>query len=141
MSGETPAGDDVLRSAKIAAVLGAAFTAGAFVIADERAAGSVAIGAAFGVGNLIAMRAILGALVPSAGEGPPERETDDAPKGSDLRMLWAFLAGFKMLAMFGAMWLLLTKGVVDPMPLVVGYGAMPLGIVGSALLPGPRPPA
>jgi len=35
--------------------------------------------------------------------------------------------------LFGGIYVLLTKGLVDPMPLVVGYGVLPLGIAASSL--------
>lgn len=39
-----------------------------------------------------------------------------------------------MLLLFGGIWLILTRRVVDPVPLVVGYGVLPIGIVLSTLL-------
>ncbi len=113
---------------KMAAVLGAALTLGALVLLGGRAATSVAVGAGIAVGNLIAMRAIIRALLP-----PAESEPTAPPSGA--AGAWALFAVLKILILFGGVWILLTRGMVDPMPLVVGYGVLPLGITLSALFP------
>lgn len=85
-------------------------------------------------------------------EGPAEGDTSDdapAPKArgtpqdhaSDGRRggaAWGVFAILKILVLFGGIWLLLTRGVVDPIPLVVGYGVLPLGIVAASLFTGRR---
>ena len=118
--------DDTLRSAQAAALLGAGISVVALGTHGPKAALSVAAGAAIAVGNLLAMRAIVRALLP-----PDE--------GGSGRVLWAVLAVVKMLLLFGGIWLLLTTGKVAPIGLVVGYGVLPLGMVAAALWPKPRP--
>jgi hypothetical protein len=46
---------------------------------------------------------------------------------------WGLFAVFKIVLLFGGIWILLTRGWVDPMPLAAGYGALPLGIFASAV--------
>ena len=116
---------------RMAAVFGVVLALGALVLVSPRAAGSVAVGAAIAVGNLIAMRAIIRALLPSADAEP--REPSAQPSGA--AAAWAIFAVLKMAILFGGVWILLTRGMVDPMPLVVGYGVLPLGITASALFP------
>jgi hypothetical protein len=47
---------------------------------------------------------------------------------------WGGFALLKIVVLFGGIWLLLTRGWVDPIPLVVGYGVLPLGIAASSVL-------
>jgi hypothetical protein len=88
----------------------AAFTWGA------RMAFSVGAGAAIATSNLYVLSRIVLAMVRGgAGAGA-----------------WSVIALTKMLFLFGGIWLLMTRGLVDAMGLVVGYGALPIGIaIGS----------
>jgi hypothetical protein len=45
---------------------------------------------------------------------------------------WGIFAVLKIIFLFGGIYILLTKGWVDPMPLAAGYGVLPLGIFASA---------
>lgn len=139
--------DDTGRAAKAAAVLGAIFTFAALGFFGGRVAASVAVGAAIAVANLVTMRAIIRALI----RGPEDddasnastTETEDGDKqaptpdhaGAGRRggVAWGVFAVLKILILFGGVWILLTRGWVDPMPLVVGYGVLPLGIAASSL--------
>lgn len=47
------------------------------------------------------------------------------------------LAGFKFIALFGLLYLLLDRGWVEPLTLAVGFAALPLGVVLASLLPAP----
>jgi hypothetical protein len=58
---------------------------------------------------------------------------DHAETGRLGGVAWGIFAAFKILILFGGIWFLLTRKLVDPMPLVVGYGVLPLGIAASAL--------
>jgi sterol desaturase/sphingolipid hydroxylase (fatty acid hydroxylase superfamily) len=135
-----PKRDDVARAAVACAVLGVLFSLTALGMYGPRTACSVLVGAAMAVGNLLAMRLILRAVV----QAPPE---DGAPDEGEARsagrsLFWGLLAVLKILVFFGGVWLLLTRQLVDPMPLVVGYGVLPLGIAASAIgssLRGSRP--
>lgn len=130
---------DVTRAAKVASVLGGIFTVFALGLYDLRTAIGVFIGAAIAVANLVTMRAIIRALIqpPEAGEdvaepAPPEAEHKAAGRRGG--MAWGIFAALKIVILFGGIWLLLTRKLVDPMPLVVGYGVLPLGIATSSLL-------
>lgn len=123
---ETPEADDgIARSVKAAAILGAAFSLAALGLYGARAACSVLVGAAIAIVNLVTMRAIVRALV----RVPKEHEGAERRGG----VAWGLFAALKMLLLFGGIWILLTRQLVDPMPLVVGYGVLPLGIAASAL--------
>lgn len=118
-----------------AAVLGALFSVLALVFFGGRAAGSVLVGAVIAVSNLVMLRAIIRAIL-----RPPEEDDDGENPSSDERSkegggaVWGVFAVVKILVLFGVVGLLLTKGLVDPIPLVVGYGVLPLGITASALI-------
>jgi hypothetical protein len=139
--------DDIATSVKAAAVLGAVFTLVAFATHDGKTAFSVAVGAAIAVANLLTMRAIVRALV-RAPEGEDEAsETDgDAAEKKDHRAAgkrggaaWGIFAVLKIFVLFGGIWILLSKGLVVPIPLVVGYGVLPLGIAAAGLWNSLRP--
>ena len=71
--------DDTARvSAVAAAVLGACFTVGGFALGGPRAGISVAVGAAIAVGNLLTMRAIIGALLTTDEDDAPPSDPPDA---------------------------------------------------------------
>lgn len=71
--------DDTARvSAVAAAVLGACFTVGGFALGGPRAGISVAVGAALAVGNLLTMRAIIGALLTTDEDEPSEPASEPA---------------------------------------------------------------
>ena len=132
--------DDIGQSVKAAAIFGAVFALGALGMYGTRTACSVLVGAAIAIANLVTMRAIIRALVdlpmePSEGEGDgAEQDRADHKKtGRRGGLAWGLFAGFKMLILFGGVWILLTRQLVDPMPLVVGYGVLPLGIAAGAL--------
>lgn len=136
--------DDIATSVKAAAVLGAVFTAAAFATQDSRTGLSVAVGAAIAVANLLTMRAIVRALI-RAPEGEDEEKADTENTGEPAEKknhraagkrggaAWGVFAVFKILILFGGIWMLLSKGLVAPIPLVVGYGVLPLGIVAAGL--------
>lgn len=130
--------DDTGQAAKAAAILGAIFALTTLGLYGTRAACSVLVGATIAVANLLTMRAIIRALVQVPDEADAGDEASDRPadhKGTGRRggVAWGFFAAFKILILFGGVWILLTKHIVDPMPLVVGYGVLPLGITASAV--------
>lgn len=144
--------DDTKIATICAAVLGVTLTVFGLGFFGGRTGFSVAIGAAIGVANLAAMRAIIRALVDTdtkeeaeAGEPveivegmePSEVKASDKPSKEARKRYgaaWGVFAVLKMFILFGGIWLLLSKHVVDAIPLVVGYGVLPFGIVMSALL-------
>lgn len=137
-----PEGDDTARSAKAAVIIGAGLALGAFGLHGTRAACSVLVGAAIAVANLLTMRAIIRALIPApekpenAQGAPPEEEPGEgepAKTRGRAATAWAIVAALKILVLIGGLWFLLSRQLVDPMPLVVGYGVLPLGIAASAV--------
>jgi hypothetical protein len=62
-----------------------------------------------------------------------EPAVDHAREGKRGGAAWGAFALVKIVVLFGGIYLLLTKGMVDPIPLVVGYGVLPLGIACSSL--------
>lgn len=143
---DAPERDDAKVAAAAAAVLGLAFCVAAGAIVGGKAALSVAIGAAIAVANLLTMRAIIRSLLrapeepsPADGEGgdgeaAPEPRPDHEGAGRRGGVAWGIFAVLKILVLFGGVWFLLTRGWVDPIALVVGYGVLPLGIAASSLL-------
>jgi len=166
---EAPAGTDAAKVAAIAAgVLGLALSIAAFAVFGLRSGLSVAAGATIAVANLVTMSAIIRALLRPAEaeaeaiaaaeaekaeaqargeareeeeEEPAEPPVDHAREGKRGGAAWGLFAVVKILVLFGGIYLLLTKGLVDPIALVVGYGVLPLGIAASSLVNSlsPRP--
>jgi hypothetical protein len=71
---------------------------------------------------------------PRPGEPQPAERPDHAGSGRRGGVAWSVFALLKIALLFGGVWILLTKRLVDPIPLVVGYGVLPLGIAASALV-------
>lgn len=142
MSAEQDHKDDTgLSAVKAAVILGAIFSLFAAGLYGAHAAFSVAVGAAIAVANLLMLRAIIRALIrgpeepkDSAGEDPDEKSSQDhAEIGRRGGVAWAVFAVLKIFLLFGGVWILLTRGLVAPIPLVVGYGVLPLGIAMASL--------
>ena len=115
--------DPRMRTALVSvAAFGARFAIGAGCGWGGRAALSVAAGVLIAVLNLYGLARILGALV-----GGRAGEEEDAG-------LWGVLAVVKVCALFGGVWLLMSSHLVDPLPLVVGWGALPVGIAIASLV-------
>lgn len=98
------------------ALLGALMAVTAQLAWGTRMAVSVGTGAAIAASNLYVLSRIVAATIRGgAGAGA-----------------WGVIALMKMLALIGGIWLLMTRGLVDPIGLVVGYGSLPIGIaIGS----------
>ena len=136
--------DDIKTSIKAASVLGVVLTLAALGTHDGKTAMSVAIGAGIAVANLVTMRAIVRALVRA-----PEDEGEEASEGEEKKdhraagkrggAAWGVFALLKIFFLFGGIWILLSKGLVAPIPLVVGYGVLPLGIAAAGLWNSLRP--
>jgi hypothetical protein len=156
---EVPAGADAARVAAIGAgVLGLALSIAASAMFGWRSALSVAVGAIIAVANLVTMSAIVRALLRPAEaeaeaiaaaeaaraeaatkgelltEDDPEPPIDHAQEGKRGGAAWGAFALVKILVLFGGIYLLLTRGLVDPIGLVVGYGVLPLGIAASSMI-------
>lgn len=173
------AGPDAARVAAIGAgVLGLGLSVAAFAVFGLRSGLSVAVGATIAVANLVTMSAIIRALLRPAEaeaeaiaaaeaekaeakakgearaeeeeEGEAEPPIDHVREGKRGGAAWGLFAMLKIVVLFGGIYLLLTKGLVDPIALVVGYGVLPLGIAASSLVtslsprarkPARRPPS
>ena len=69
-----------------------------------------------------------------AGETRAAEAARHKAEGSRGGAAWGLFALLKIFVLFGGVWLLLTRGLVDPIPLVVGYGVLPLGIAASTVV-------
>ena len=101
------------------AATGVALTAAILILSTLRAGWSTAIGGMVATSNLY----VMGRIIASRGAGA-----------------WRIVGGLKMLLLFGGVWLLLTSRAVDPIPFVVGLGALPIGLVTGSLLRPRDPP-
>jgi hypothetical protein len=148
------AGPDAAKVAAFAAGgLGLALSVAAAAIFSLRMSLSVGVGAIIAVANLVTMSAIIRALVRSSDEADADAASAEAPAIADADptaeasppidhraegrrggAAWGGFALLKILVLFGGIWILLTRGWVDPIPLVVGYGVLPLGIAASSVL-------
>lgn len=118
-----------------AAAIGAVFTLVALATFGSRTALSVFVGASIAVSNLLVLRAIIRSILrPREEDEPVEAPSDAKDDGRRGGTAWGIFAVLKIFILFGGVWFLLTKKVVDPIPLVVGYGVLPLGITASALV-------
>jgi len=87
------------------------------ITAGPRVLLGVALGAAIAAANLWAVSRIVRAFT-----------TPGEP-----RLPWALIASAKFSVLFGAVIALVSLGVTDLISLLIGYGALPIGIVASQL--------
>lgn len=158
MPGADAPDTDAAKVAAIgAAILGAGLAIAALALFGTRTGMSVAFGAAIAVANLVMMRALVRAMLRPAEEeafaqaqaqakadakaeaSEDEDPVDHAAEGKRGAAAWGLFGVLKLVVLFGGIYVLLTKGLVDPMPLVVGYGVLPLGIAASSLFAGLAP--
>jgi hypothetical protein len=118
------------RALVTVAATGAVLSLGALLFAGVGTAFSVAVGGGIAAGNLWALARIIRALLPD------ERAGAEAQS----RGGWALLAVLKLFALLAAVWLLMRHGVVSPLPMVVGFGALPIGIAIGSLVSDRSPP-
>jgi hypothetical protein len=114
------------------AITGAVLSVGGFAVFGLWSGFSVAVGAAIATANLWVLARIVGALLPS----------DAAGANAQSRAEWALVAMLKMVGLIGGMWLLIRHGVVSPLGMAAGFGALPIGIAIGGLVsdrdaPGP----
>lgn len=107
------------------ALVGAALAAGAWALVGPSAAWSVAAGALVATLNLVALSWMVGRLMVPSGRS--------ATRGVALVLVLV-----KTVLLFGGLFALMRGGFVEPIALVVGYGAMPVGIVVGALVAPPK---
>ena len=106
------------------AIAGGVLAVCALAVADPWSAFSVAMGGAIATANLWILARIVHALLPSTAEGARAQS----------RAAWALVAALKMVGLVGVVWLLMRHGVVSPVPMMVGFGALPIGIAIGSLV-------
>jgi hypothetical protein len=121
------------------ALCGATLALGARVVLGPRAALSTAVGAGIAAGNLWALARIVTALLPVASrESGRTNARPDAraqrESGRTNASLWALLALLKMFGLFSVVWLLMRYRLVSPLSMLVGFGALPMGIAIGSLV-------
>jgi hypothetical protein len=114
----TRAGIELGRPVFAVAAIGATIALGAWLLAGGHAGAGSAIGAATATLNLWMFTRI--------GTGFVSRQ--------GLRASWGMVAGVKLVVLFGGVAALLKWELADPIAFVVGYLALPIGIVTSQLL-------
>jgi hypothetical protein len=124
--------DARLRTSLGAVVIaGAALALLALAFASVGAGLSVLAGAALAAGNLWLLARIVAELLPS----------DRAGAEAQSRGGWALVAVLKMFGLVAIAWLLMRHGIVSPMPMLIGFGALPIGIaIGSLVSDRNAPP-
>jgi ATP synthase I chain len=117
--------DPRLRTAIVSvAVVGVGLSIAALCVFGLSVAWSVAIGGAIAALNLWALARIMVPMLPA----------DEAGARPGKRGRHALAAILKMLGLVGGVWLLMRHGVVSPIPMVVGFGSLPIGIVIGSLV-------
>jgi hypothetical protein len=110
---------------------GALLTAVGAAVYGHVVAASVGLGALTALANLLVLSRIVAAVA------VPYQDA-----ATNAGFAWGVIALGKILALFGGLWLLLSRHLVDPLPLVAGYGSLPIGIAIGAVVSdkiGPRP--
>jgi hypothetical protein len=111
------------------ALTGATFALAALALFGLSAAVSVAVGAGLATVNLWALARIVAALLPDEADGPT-----GGSRGASGSVAWALLGIVKMFALFAVVWLLMRHGFVSAVPMLVGFGALPIGIAIGSLV-------
>jgi hypothetical protein len=116
MNGTVVERDDGLgRSLRAVAVAGVVLTLLSPFAFDGKTMQGVAIGAALAFGNLYAIAAIVRGFLRGAG------------------LPWGVFGAVKFAALLFVIWIVLKNGWATVVPLVLGYAALPLGIVAGQL--------
>jgi hypothetical protein len=119
-----PKADAGLRAAILTVGLAAvALTVAAALLFDASVATGVGLGGVLATSNLLLFARLGQAFLAQGGMGRP----------------WMALAVLKLFGLFVAMFLLLRHTDLSALALLVGYGALPIGIVLAGLF-GPKPP-
>jgi ATP synthase I chain len=111
--------DAGLRPSFVAvAACGAALALAALALFGRKAALSAGVGAGVAEANLWTLARIVSGLL-----------------SEQRALLWGSVAFVKMLALFVVVGLLMRYALVAPLAMIVGFGALPLGIVIGSLAP------
>jgi hypothetical protein len=114
----TRAGIELGRPVFAVAAIGVVASLGALALAGVHGAIGVGVGAATATLNLWAFTRLGTAFLSRRG----------------VRASWGVLAGLKLIGLFVAVAMLLKTEVTDPVSFLIGYLALPVGIVASQLL-------
>jgi hypothetical protein len=126
--------DARLRVSLVAVALtGAAFALVTLPLFGIFAAFSVAVGAGLATGNLWALARIVAALLPD-GENAEPKNAGPKNTGPKNTGPWVLVGLLKMFGLIAVVWLLMRQGLVSVLPMVVGFGALPIGIAIGALV-------
>ena len=117
-------------SLRAVVVTGGTLVLVALAFSGAEAALSVAAGSGLAAGNLWLLARIVTALLPDDGPGAEAQS----------RAGWALVAVLKMLGLLALAWLLMGHGIVSPLPMLVGFGALPIGIAIGSLVSDRSPP-
>jgi hypothetical protein len=109
---------------KSVAVAGAVMTAGAIALFGPREGISVAAGAGLATGNLWALGRVVVSLLPE----------ESGAAAAQSRGAWGLVAALKTAGLLVAAWALLRYRVAAPLPMLVGFGALPMGIAIGSLM-------
>jgi hypothetical protein len=102
------------------AVAGGVFALAGFAFWGVKTGFSVAVGAFIAVANLYVLARIVAGLLPNSQGG--------STKG------WAAFAMLKLLALFAIVFFLIDRGFVQAIPLMFGFGALPIGIAIASMM-------
>jgi hypothetical protein len=105
-------------------LMGAVFAFFGFAFAGLGAGLSVALGGVLAAGNLWVLARIVTELLP----------TDSAGAEAQSRGGWALVAVLKILGLLTFAWLLMRHAIVSPVPMLVGFGSLPIGIAIGSLV-------
>jgi hypothetical protein len=114
----TRTGIELGRPVFAVAAIGLVVALGALVVASVQAGIGVAVGATTATLNLWAFTRLGTAFLSRRG----------------VRASWGILAGLKLILLFGAVSVILKMEIADPVSFLIGYLALPVGIVASQLL-------
>ncbi|MBX3131007.1 MAG: hypothetical protein KF718_30085 [Polyangiaceae bacterium] len=118
---ETQADDGFRRALLAVALVGVVAVVVASIVGGRTTGLSCAVGSAAAVANLWVMGRVVRGFLSGSG-----------------RLPWALLAVTKLTVLYGGVYLLVTSGWISLLPLAIGWGALPLGIVvGGTAAPTP----
>lgn len=136
-------GDSTFGAALLAiALVGGAFALGAGAMYGGRSALSVLFGTALALANLYVLGRVIRAMLPtSEAADPPSAEsgavpTPEAPAKRGSAAAWGIFAVLKVLVLFGLVFVSVNSGWVSLLGFLLGYGALPIGIVMAQLARG-----
>ncbi|MDP9151884.1 MAG: hypothetical protein M3O36_18330 [Myxococcota bacterium] len=136
----TTRSDRRLRTAIAAVALsGAVVALATAAFGGSGAALSAATGASLAAANLWLLARIVTSIFPDEGpeaSGHPGARAGATAASSATRASagWTVVVLLKMIGLFGVVWLLMRHGAVSPLPMLVGFGALPIGIAIGSLV-------